>query len=113
MTVILSSMLMGVSCIIMATLPTYEQIGIAAAWGITFCRILQGLSCQGEIIGAEIYLIEITKPPFRYPIVSLTSFFASLGGMIAVGLAVLLSLFKKKTLRLWPLPLPRRAPLIL
>jgi MFS transporter, MHS family, proline/betaine transporter len=33
-TVILSSFMMGVSCIIMANLPTYEQVGIAAAYGV-------------------------------------------------------------------------------
>lgn len=93
-TVIISSFMMAISCIIMASLPTYEQIGIAAAWGITLCRIFQGLSSQGEIIGTEIYLTEITKPPARYPIVSLTSFFASLGGLLALGLASLLSLFE-------------------
>ncbi len=94
MTVIISSMMMGLSCILMASLPTYAEIGITAAWGVTFCRILQGLACQGEIIGAEIYLIEITKPPLRYPIVAFCSFFASLGGMLALGLTVLLFFLK-------------------
>jgi MFS family permease len=93
-TVIITSMMMGLSCILMAALPTYEQIGITAAWGVTFCRVLQGLSCQGEIIGAEIYLTEITKPPLRYVVVSLTSFFSSSGGMLALGIASLLFLFK-------------------
>ena len=94
MTVIISSIMMGLSCILMANLPTYDQIGITAAYGVTLCRILQGLACQGEIIGAEIYLIEITKPPLRYPVVALCSFFASLGGMMALGLSVLLLLLK-------------------
>lgn len=93
-TVIISSFMMAFSCILMASLPTYEQIGITAAWGITFCRILQGLSSQGEIIGVEVYLTEITKPPARYPVVSLTFFFASLGGMLALGLATLLNIFE-------------------
>lgn len=94
MTVIISSMMMGLSCILMANLPSYDQIGITAAYGVTLCRILQGLACQGEIIGAEIYLIEITKPPLRYPVVALCSFFASLGGMMALGLSILLLLLK-------------------
>lgn len=93
-TVIMTSMLMGLSCVLMANLPTYEQIGITAAWGITLCRVLQSLSSQGEIIGAEIYLMEITKPPLRYPVVSLTSFFAAVGGMCALGLSVLLTTFE-------------------
>lgn len=94
MTVIISSMMMGVSCMVMASLPTYAQIGITAAWGVTFCRVLQGLACQGEIIGAEVYLIEVTKPPLRYPVVAFCSFFASLGGMLALGLTVLLFFFQ-------------------
>lgn len=92
--VIISSFMMAFSCILMASLPTYDQIGITAAWGITFCRILQGLSSQGEIISVEVYLTEITKPPARYSLVSLTSFFASLGGMLALGLANLLNVLE-------------------
>lgn len=32
-TVIITTMLMAISCIIMANLPTYSQIGVTAAWG--------------------------------------------------------------------------------
>ncbi len=86
----LSVLLMALSCIIiMANLPTYEQIGITAAWLVTFCRILQGLSSMGEIVGANIYLTEITKPPLRYPIVALTDTASSLGGMVALLVATL------------------------
>lgn len=46
---------MSLSCVVMATFPTYAQIGAAAAWVITICRIVQGMSCMGEIIGAELY----------------------------------------------------------
>ncbi len=53
-TVIITSMMMALSCLVMAMIPTYEQIGILAAWMITICRIVQGLSSMGEIIGAEI-----------------------------------------------------------
>lgn len=87
-TVIFTTLMMALSCIVMAGLPTYEQIGISAAWFVTGCRVLQSLASQGEIIGAEIYLTEITKPPMRYMVVSLTSFSASLGGMIALAIAV-------------------------
>lgn len=36
----------------------------------------------------------VYKPPVRYPLVSLCSFFSSLGGLMALGLAVLLFAFK-------------------
>jgi len=65
-TVVITTFLMATSCIIMANLPTYAQIGITASWLITICRALQGVSSMGEVIGAEIYLTEITKPPIQY-----------------------------------------------
>ncbi len=86
-TVILTTMMMSLSCILMAALPTYAQIGITASWAITLCRIIQGLSSMGEIIGAEIYLTEMTKPPVCFPIVSLISCAARLGTMMALGVA--------------------------
>lgn len=86
-TVIITTMMMSFSCILMATLPTYAQIGIIASWAITICRILQGISSMGEIMGAEIYLTEMTKPPQSYQIVSLISCSARLGTMAALGVA--------------------------
>lgn len=88
-TVIITTMMMSISCIIMATLPTYAQIGITAAGAVTICRIIQGISSMGEIIGAEIYLTEITRPPLSYPIVSLIGCSSRLGTMVALGVATL------------------------
>jgi MFS family permease len=90
-TVIMTTMMMALSCIIMANLPTYSQIGISAAWIVTLCRILQGLSSMGEICGANIYLTEITKIPERYPIVASTSIFTSLGPVAALAIASLVT----------------------
>ena len=90
-TVIMTTMMMAVSCLIMANLPTYSQIGISAAWIVTICRILQGLSSMGERIGAEIYLTEITKPPASYPIVALVPISASLGVVFALVIATLVT----------------------
>ena len=88
-TVIITTMMMAISCIIMANLPTYAQIGIAAAWFLTFCRVIQGMAAMGEIISAQIYMTEITKPPARYPIVALTEVFADFGGFAALAVASL------------------------
>lgn len=60
-TVIITTMLMAISCIIMAIVPTYAQIGITASWVITICRGLQGMSS----IGAELYTAEMIAPPLR------------------------------------------------
>ena len=64
-TVIITTLLMAFSCFTMAILPTYAQIGITAAWIVTICRIIQGMSSMGEFIGAQLYLTEITKPQFN------------------------------------------------
>lgn len=92
-TVIMTTMMMATSCIIMATLPTYDQIGITAAWLVTGCRIVQGLSSMGEIIGAEVYVTEITKPPVRYPAVGLIGCASRFGTMVALGVAYLVTSF--------------------
>lgn len=86
-TVVMTTMIMSVTCFVMATLPTYAQIGITASIGITICRILQGVSSLGESIGSEIYLCEITKPPVRYPAVGLIGAAGAFGSMASLGAA--------------------------
>jgi MFS family permease len=90
-TVILTTMIMSISCMIMANLPTYEQIGIAAAWLITLCRVSQGLSSMGEIVGAQIYVTEITQPPAQYPAVAFVTAAAAVGATAALGIASLVT----------------------
>lgn len=88
-TVIITTMMMATSCIIMANLPTYAQIGVTAAWVVTICRMVQGLSSMGEIIGAQIYIAEITQPPVAYAAVAFIAVASALGAMAAVGVAAL------------------------
>lgn len=80
-TVIITTFMMAISCIVMANLPTYSQVGITASWVITICRIIQGMSSMGEVIGAELYVTEITKPPIQYVSVGIITVFSSIGGM--------------------------------
>ena len=93
-TVIITTMFMSISCMIMANLPTYAQIGIAATWIVTLCRIIQGLSSMGEIMGAQIYVTEITKPPVQYIAVSFVSIASAFGSMAALGIASLVTHFQ-------------------
>lgn len=86
-TVVITTFMMGISCIIMAITPTYDEIGLTATVIITLCRAVQGLSSIGEIVGAEIYLSEITKPPIQYSLVSLVIVLATLGATFALGMA--------------------------
>jgi len=75
---------MSFSCFAMAILPTYSQMGIAAAW------IVQGMSSSGELIGAELYLTEITHPSIQYSVVSFVSLVSpALGTFIALCIASL------------------------
>jgi MFS family permease len=88
-TVVITTTLMSISCLIMAVLPTYAQIGISAAVIVSILRIVQGMSSMGEIMGARIYLTEITKPPIQYPAVAYITISASLGSMMALGVATM------------------------
>ena len=92
-TVIITTFLMSSSCLAMALVPTYAEKGLIATVIVITCRIIQGLSSMGEIVGAQLYLLEITKPPIQYPIVLMTSVFANLGGMIALAVASLVTSF--------------------
>ncbi|WP_341791340.1 MFS transporter [Rickettsia endosymbiont of Gonocerus acuteangulatus] len=65
-TVIITTFLMSLCCLVMANLKTYAEIGITATIVITVCRIAQGMSSMGEVIGAELYLTEMFKVPQRY-----------------------------------------------
>ena len=90
-TVIITTMMMSISCVIMANLPTYAEIGIMAAWVVTICRIIQGMSSMGEIIGCQVYVTEITKPPVQYPAVSFIGVASSFGAVAALGIASLVT----------------------
>ncbi|WP_341753195.1 MULTISPECIES: MFS transporter [unclassified Candidatus Tisiphia] len=75
----------------MANLPTYAQIGITASWLVTICRIMQGISSMGEAVGAKLYLTELINPPIQYPAVSSVAIFGTLGGVVALGIASLVT----------------------
>lgn len=88
-TVIMTTTLMSLACIIMAILPPYAKIGIAASYIMIFCRGLQSISSMGELVGAQLYITEAIKPPAQYPIIGLIEGFASLGGVLALAVASL------------------------
>lgn len=93
-TIIITTMMMATSCLIIMTLPTYAQIGIVASWMMILCRVLQGMSSLGEIIGAEIYLTEtIREKPLRYTSASYLCVAVSLGSFAALGIASLIIKF--------------------
>ena len=92
-TIVLTTTIMSISCLLMANLPTYSQIGITATWIMTFCRMAQGMSSMGEIVGANIYFAETIQRPASYPIVASTGLAAELGALVALGVATLVTTF--------------------
>lgn len=86
-TVVITTFMMAISCFIIANLPTYTEIGITATVIVSICRIVQGMTSMGEIIGAELYLTETIKRPQQYMSVTLMSFFSVLGEIFALGVA--------------------------
>lgn len=58
-TVIITTSIMAISCLMIANLPTYAQIGITASIIVIICRILQGMSSIGEVIGVELYFTKL------------------------------------------------------
>ncbi|WP_375326588.1 MFS transporter [Candidatus Tisiphia endosymbiont of Nemotelus uliginosus] len=93
-TVVITTFMMAISCMTIATLPTYNEIGITASCVMVACRIIQGMTSMGEIIGAELYLTETIKRPQQYSVVSLLSLFAALGGTAALGIASLTTTYQ-------------------
>lgn len=90
-TVIITTTLMATCCLIMSILPTYNEIGIKAAVIVSMLRIIQGMSSMGEVMGARIYITEITKPPIQYPSVSFITIASVVGSMSALGVAALVT----------------------
>ncbi|MFY9589632.1 MFS transporter [Rickettsia endosymbiont of Halotydeus destructor] len=90
-TVIITTFMMSISCFVMAVFPTYATMGVMSAWVITICRIVQGMSSMGEIIGAGLYITEVTKPSIQFPSVAATSACAGLGGCASLFVATLVT----------------------
>ena len=83
-TVVLTTMMMSITCIILATLPTYSEIGITATYVFFCCRILQGMSSMGECVGSQIYAVELIQEPRRHLAVGLIDWCTVVGGMAAL-----------------------------
>lgn len=88
----ITTIMMATSCLVMAVLPTYAQIGFSAAIIMTLCRITQSLSSVGEVTSCDLYLIETTSPPVQYPLAGIADIFGILGGTFALGVASLVTM---------------------
>ncbi|WP_208994691.1 MFS transporter, partial [Pseudovibrio sp. WM33] len=61
----ISVLLMGGGSLAIALLPTYDQIGIAAAILLVLVRIIQGIAVAGEYTASGVLLVEQAEPERR------------------------------------------------
>ena len=85
--IVITTIIMAITCTTIAVLPTYAQIGITASWIITICRMVQGMAASAESRGAEIYITESIKPPLQYPLVAIVTVFSAVGTSFALGIS--------------------------
>ncbi|WP_342270309.1 MFS transporter [Rickettsia endosymbiont of Orchestes rusci] len=83
-TVIITTLIMAASCFVMANLSTYAEKGIIVSWIMIICRMSQGISSMGEIIGAELYVTETTKPPAQYVCIGIINIASIIGSIAAL-----------------------------
>ena len=83
-TIMLTTFVMAISCLIIAGTPTYEEIGLTASILMVISRMVQGVSSLAEIMGAQIYLSENLKTPYRCIAAGIPGVFAQIGGLTAL-----------------------------
>ena len=88
-TIYITTFIMAGTCLTMALFPTYEEVGILATVAILLCRMLQGFSSLGEIVGACVYLAETLKSPYKYVASGIVDTASRAGGLFALGVASL------------------------
>ncbi len=88
---VISMVCMGIPLLLIALLPTYQNIGIAAAVLLIICRLLQGLSVGGEFPGAITFLAEHASIRHRGVISSLAFVGINIGLLLASGVGLLLT----------------------
>ncbi|EWM25616.1 major facilitator superfamily protein [Nannochloropsis gaditana] len=82
--------LMTVPTIVTGLLPTYSKIGLAAPLLLTLCRLLQGLSVGGELIGALLHTADHSPAEHRGFFCGLVAVFGSMGNLVGSLVSVLM-----------------------
>ena len=88
---LLSLSIMSVGVVILAFVPTYATIGVAAPILVVIARLLQGFSAGAESSGVSVYLAEIATPGRRGFYVSWQSASQQVAVMFAALIGVVLS----------------------
>jgi len=104
----LSVLLMSVGSLIIAVVPGYKQIGVAAPILLVVARIIQGLSVGGEYGTSATYLSEMATKKHRGFYSSFQYVTLIMGQLIALGVLVLLQRFflTDRQLHLWGWRIP-------
>jgi len=87
----LSVFAMALPTVLIAVLPTYQTIGIAAPILLVALRMVQGLSCGGEYTGSIVFLVECAPPARRALFGIWGQWGAILGILLGSGMGSLLA----------------------
>src|ERR1700744_1344569 len=103
-----SVMLMSVGSLIIAVVPGYKQIGVAAPLLLVLARIIQGLSVGGEYGTSATYLSEMATKKHRGFYSSFQYVTLIMGQLIALGVLILLQqvFLTEKKLHAWGWRIP-------
>jgi MHS family proline/betaine transporter-like MFS transporter len=86
---LLSMAVMSIAMLLTGLLPTYAQIGPAAAWLLVLLRCVMGFSVGGEYTGVVAYLLEGAPKARRGLIASSAAAASEVGALLAVGVSAL------------------------
>jgi MHS family proline/betaine transporter-like MFS transporter len=104
---IVSAVVMSVAKLVEGSLPTYDDIGIAAAILFVLARLFSGFSLGGEFAGTIVMLFETATPRHRALTTSLASMMAGGGVLLAAGLVTaLIALLSAEDMQAWGWRIP-------
>ncbi|MDT0443087.1 MFS transporter [Streptomyces johnsoniae] len=105
-TLVLTTVIMGVSTGIIGLLPTYESIGMAAPVLLVLMRICQGLGAGAEFGGASTLLAEHAPPARRGYYASFAQMGVQIGLVLGTVAFLLVELLSDEALESWGWRLP-------
>ena len=106
-TLLLSMASMTAAMLLMALLPDYQSIGVAAGYLLLALRCLMAFSVGGEYTGVVAYLLEGAQKNRRGLITSLASAASEIGALMAVGISALtVGLLSQRHLDAWGWRIP-------
>ncbi len=85
-------LMMGGGSLLMAVLPTYEQVGLLAPVLLMIARLVQGLSIGGEFAASTTFLVESAPPGRRGFFASFQYISTTIGQLLASGFTALLAM---------------------